>query len=234
MPDPVAVNSMFGRIAHRYDLANRVLSGGIDLYWRACLVSAVRRSQPRDILDLATGSGDVALALARGLPGGTGIVGMDFCEPMLREAEAKLVRLPLSSVEFRQGDALRIPLEDASFDAVTIAFGLRNMADRAKCLSEIRRVLRPKGSLFILEFSQPWGWVRPLYFFHMRSIAPRVAGLLTGDRDAYHYLCESIDAFPGKEALSAEIRSAGFSSVTASAMTMGTVALHVGAALNRC
>jgi demethylmenaquinone methyltransferase/2-methoxy-6-polyprenyl-1,4-benzoquinol methylase len=227
MPDPAAVNSMFGRIAHRYDLTNRVLSGGIDLYWRSRLVSEVRRSRPGDILDLATGSGDVALALARGLPAGTRIVGMDFCEPMLREAQAKLARLPGAAVEFRQGDALRMPLPDGGFDAVTIAFGLRNMADRARCLSEIRRVLRPQGRLFVLEFSQPSRWFRPLYSFHMRSVAPRLAGLLTGDRGAYDYLRESIGAFPGREGLSAEILGAGFSSVTARAMTVGIVALHV-------
>jgi demethylmenaquinone methyltransferase/2-methoxy-6-polyprenyl-1,4-benzoquinol methylase len=203
------------------------LSGGIDLYWRSRLVSEVRRSRPGDILDLATGSGDVALALARGLPAGTRIVGMDFCEPMLREAQAKLARLPGAAVEFRQGDALRMPLPDGGFDAVTIAFGLRNMADRARCLSEIRRVLRPQGRLFVLEFSQPSRWFRPLYSFHMRSVAPRLAGLLTGDRGAYDYLRESIGAFPGREGLSAEILGAGFSSVTARAMTVGIVALHV-------
>ena len=143
MPDPAAVNSMFGRIARRYDLANRVLSGGIDIYWRARLVEAVREGRPANVLDLATGSGDVAFALASGLPPGTPIVGMDFCAPMLEEAEAKHARLPHSRVEFRLGDGLRIPLPDGSFDAVTIAFGLRNMADRARCLSEMRRVLTP-------------------------------------------------------------------------------------------
>jgi len=226
MPDPAAVNSMFGRIAHRYDLANRVLSGGIDLYWRSRLVSEVRRSLPNDVLDLATGSGDVALALARSLPAGTRILGMDFCEPMLREAEAKRARQPATRVEFLRGDALDLPLPTGGFDAVTIAFGLRNMADRARCLSEIRRVLRPRGRLFVLEFSQPRRWVRPLYSFHMRRVAPGVAGFLTGDRGAYDYLRESIGAFPGREALSREILAAGFSGVSATAMTLGVVALH--------
>jgi demethylmenaquinone methyltransferase/2-methoxy-6-polyprenyl-1,4-benzoquinol methylase len=226
MPDPLAVNSMFGRIAHRYDLVNRVLSGGIDLYWRSCLVSAVRRSLPNEVLDLATGSGDVALALARGLPIGTHIVGMDFCEPMLREAEAKRARQSLDRVEFRHGDALDLPLPDGSFDTVTIAFGLRNMADRARCLSEIRRVLRSRGRLFVLEFSQPTPWFRPLYSFHMKAIAPRVAGFLTGDRGAYDYLRESIEAFPDRNALSREILGAGFSKVSAVPMTLGIVALH--------
>lgn len=229
MPDPIAVNSMFGRIAHRYDLANRVLSGGIDIYWRFRLVRAVREARPRDVLDLATGSGDVAYSLAKTLPRDIPVVGMDFCEPMLLEAEAK--RPAMGAIperpQFKQGDGLNLPVKDGSFDAVTIAFGLRNMADRALCLAEMRRVLRPGGGLYVLEFSQPIAVVRPLYYFHLRHVAPRLAGLLTGDKGAYDYLGDSISTFPGREALSAEIKSAGFSSVSAIAMTMGIVALHV-------
>lgn len=219
---------MFGRIAHRYDLANRVLSGGIDIHWRARLVSAVRKARPADVLDLATGSGDVAFALCRALPAGTRVLGMDFCEPMLAKAEAKRPSGAPGGTqpEFRLGDALNIPLPDASLDAVTIAFGLRNMADRARCLSEIRRVLRPGGRLFVLEFSQPWPWVRPLYSFHLSHVVPRLAGILTGERGAYEYLRDSIGAFPGRSVLSAELLGSGFSGVSASAMTMGIVALH--------
>ena len=220
---------MFGRIARRYDLANRVLSLGIDIYWRIRLVGAVRETAPARVLDLATGSGDVAFALARSLPLGTLIVGMDFCVPMLDEADAKKARQPaaFTNVMFRQGDGLALPLPDQSQDAVTIAFGLRNMADRAKCLYEMRRVLRPGGTLFVLEFSQPWALVRPLYAFQLRHIVPALAGLLTGDRGAYTYLGDSIGAFPGWQALSSEILSAGFSSVRAIRMTMGVVALHI-------
>jgi demethylmenaquinone methyltransferase / 2-methoxy-6-polyprenyl-1,4-benzoquinol methylase len=220
---------MFGRIAHRYDLANRVLSGGIDIYWRFQLVRAVKMNSPGNVLDLATGSGDVAFALNNGLPAGARTLGMDFCQPMLDEAEAKkpsLAKYP-GNVDFRQGDGLNLPLEDGSFDAVTIAFGLRNMADRARCLSEMRRVLRPGGHLYILEFSQPWGWVRPFYYFHLRRIAPGLAGLFTGDRSAYEYLGDSISSFPGRDALSQEIRAVGFTDVSAMPMTMGVVALHV-------
>jgi demethylmenaquinone methyltransferase/2-methoxy-6-polyprenyl-1,4-benzoquinol methylase len=221
---------MFGRIAHRYDLANRVLSGGIDIYWRFCLVRSVRGVQPGQVLDLATGSGDVAFALGKALPPGSRVLGMDFCTPMLEEAEAKRASQTnlRAAVEFSQGDALALPLADASFDAVTIAFGLRNMADRARCLSEIRRVLKPGGTLFVLEFSRPWPLVRPLYDFHMRHTAPALAGLLTGDRGAYDYLGESIRSFPGRDGVAGEIRQAGFSAVSASAMTMGIVALHTG------
>jgi demethylmenaquinone methyltransferase/2-methoxy-6-polyprenyl-1,4-benzoquinol methylase len=220
---------MFGRIAHRYDLANRVLSAGIDIYWRFNLVRAVRDREPAAILDLATGSGDVAFALARGLPQGVRITGMDFCAPMLVEAEAKRALMPqvLDHLQFQQGDGLNLPLPDRSVDAVTIAFGLRNMADRAKCLSEMHRVLRPGGHLFILEFSQPWPWVRPFYYFHMRFVAPFVAGLITGDRGAYEYLCTSIAAFPNRGKLAQEISAAGFDRVGVTSMTMGVVALHI-------
>jgi demethylmenaquinone methyltransferase / 2-methoxy-6-polyprenyl-1,4-benzoquinol methylase len=129
MPDPVAVNSMFARIARRYDVANRMLSGGMDVWWRKQLVASVRRTHPETVLDLATGSGDVAFALVAGLPHSVEITGMDFCQPMLDEAEIKKNRDPrFAGVQFRQGDGLNLPLENASFDAVTISFGLRNMA----------------------------------------------------------------------------------------------------------
>ncbi|HSY53845.1 MAG TPA: bifunctional demethylmenaquinone methyltransferase/2-methoxy-6-polyprenyl-1,4-benzoquinol methylase UbiE [Opitutaceae bacterium] len=227
MPDPVAVNAMFARIARRYDLANRLLSGGVDVWWRRRLVAAVRPAQPHDVLDLATGSGDVAFALAGALPADTRITGLDFCQPMLDEAELKKQKSPrYAGVDFRQGDGLALPLADASFDAVTISFGLRNMADRDRALREMRRVLRPGGRLFVLEFSQPSRWFHPFYFFYMRRIAPLLAGRLTGDRAAYEYLCGSIEQFPGRDALAEKIREAGFSRVSARALTFGIVALH--------
>ena len=229
MPDPIAVNSMFGRIAHRYDLANRVLSGGLDLYWRSKLVGTVQQARPRNALDLGTGSGDVAFALARRMPSHFRVYGLDFCEPMLERAETRKARRPAlyAGVEFVHGDALALPMEEASFDAVTIAFGLRNVADRARCLSEIRRVLTPEGRLFVLEFSRPWALVRPFYRLYLGKVAAPLAGFITGDRAAYEYLGDTIGAFPGRYALADEIRKAGFSDVTTSGMTMGIVALHV-------
>jgi demethylmenaquinone methyltransferase/2-methoxy-6-polyprenyl-1,4-benzoquinol methylase len=227
MPDPIAINAMFARIARRYDLANRLLSGGVDVWWRRRLVAAVRRARPRDVLDLATGSGDVAFALARSLPAGTRITGMDFCQAMLDEAEHKKQKSPLyAGVDFCPGDGLALPAADASFDGVTISFGLRNMADRLRALREMRRVLRPGGRLFVLEFSQPAPWFRPFYFFYLRRLAPRLASALTGDRSAYEYLCGSIEQFPGRDALAGIIREAGFSRVSAHALTFGVVALH--------
>lgn len=231
MPDPAAVQAMFARIARRYDRANRLLSGGADRGWRRRLVAAVRRTEPRAVLDLATGSGDVALALARALPAGTTIVGMDFCAPMLAEAEAKRQRNGApANVSFREGDGLALALPDASQDAVTIAFGLRNMADRARALREMRRVLRPpRGRLFVLEFSQPDRWFRPLYYAYLRHLLPRLAGVITGDRTAYDYLGTTIGEFPDRDGLSRELREAGFTAVTATGLTCGIVALHEAA-----
>lgn len=229
MPDPVAVNSMFGRIARRYDLANILLSGGVDRWWRRRLVAAVRRTSPRDILDLATGSGDVAFALSRGLPPTVQIHGMDFCQPMLDEAIAKKAAAGApryENVRFSQGDGLALPLADECVDAVTIAFGLRNLADRARGLREMRRVLRPGGRLFVLEFSQPTPLFRPIYYFYLQKILPPIAGAVTGDKAAYVYLNETIGQFPDRTALAEEIRAAGFSRVSAHGMTLGIVALH--------
>ena len=220
---------MFARIATRYDLANRLLSCGIDVWWRHCLVYAVRKSSPKRVLDLATGSGDVAFALAGSLPKGTEITGMDFCQPMLDEAAAKKSRAKQGSyanVDFKLGDGLSLPLPDGYFDAVTISFGLRNMADRHRSLCEMRRVLKPGGSVVILEFSQPQAWFQPFYYFYLRRILPLIAGAVTGDRAAYIYLNETIGQFPDRSAFSEEIRAAGFSAIKAEGLTLGIVALH--------
>lgn len=228
MPDPRAVNSMFGSIAPRYDLANRLLSGGIDKWWRNRLMRAVRAATPHEVLDLATGSGDVAFALQRALPPGTRITGMDFCEPMLVEArlkQAKAISFK-HSITFRQGDGMALPDPEASYDAVTISFGLRNMGSRHQCLSEMLRVLRPGGRLFVLEFSQPATWFRPIYYFYLLRLSPWIAGLITGQRQAYEYLGQSIGQFPDAAAMSGEIRAAGFGQVSACRMTFGIVALH--------
>jgi demethylmenaquinone methyltransferase / 2-methoxy-6-polyprenyl-1,4-benzoquinol methylase len=228
MPDPVAVQSMFGRIASRYDLANRTLACGTDVYWRWRQIRRVKACAPGRVFDLATGSGDVALALARALPEGTQITGGDFCEPMLVEARKKGVGNPRTEpVKFEFADALNLPYPDASFDAATLSFGLRNFGDRHRGLCELRRVLAPgRGRVFILEFSQPWGWFAPIYYFYLRNILPTLAGWLTGDRDAYRYLADSIGRFPTVEEISAELKAAGFKDIRALRMTGGIVALH--------
>ncbi|CAM2907977.1 bifunctional demethylmenaquinone methyltransferase/2-methoxy-6-polyprenyl-1,4-benzoquinol methylase UbiE [Rariglobus hedericola] len=227
MPDPVAVNSMFSRIARRYDVANHLLSGGVDVWWRRRLVSAVRRHGPTDVLDLATGSGDVAFAMSKGLPSTIAITGMDFCQPMLDEAVIKQeTRGGFANITFRQGDGMALPLADQSFDAITISFGLRNMGDRHRALSEMHRVLRPGGRLFVLEFSQPYRWFRPFYYLYLKKLLPAIAALVTGDRGAYEYLCGSIEQYPDHKAMSGEITRAGFGTVAVTRMTFGSVALH--------
>lgn len=227
MPDPKSVSSMFARIAGRYDTANHLLSGGVDHWWRQRLVRAVHDAHPQAVLDLATGSGDVAFALADSLPWDTAITGMDFCQPMLDEAVKKRAINPRwRQVEFRPGDGLALPLPDRSYDAITIAFGLRNMADRHRALAETHRVLRPNGHLFVLEFSQPAWWFQPFYYAYLKFVLPVIAGVVTGDKSAYEYLCGSIESFPDRAGISAEIGRAGFSSVRATPLTCGIVALH--------
>ena len=227
MPDPAAVNSMFARIARRYDVANRLLSGGIDVWWRHRLVAAVRKGNPKAVLDLATGSGDVAFALSKGLPETVTITGMDFCQPMLDEAVLKQRGSGrYLNITFKQGDGMALPLATETFDAVTVSFGLRNMADRHRALSEMHRVLRPGGSLFILEFSQPYRWYRPVYYFYLRHILPSLASLVTGDRSAYEYLCGSIEQYPDHLMMTDEVLNAGFKSLNVTRMTFGAVALH--------
>lgn len=218
---------MFARIAGRYDIANHLLSGGIDYWWRQRLVRAVYDSHAASVLDLATGSGDVVFALADGLAPGVTLLGMDFCQPMLDEAVKKREENHRwTHVEFRLGDGMALPLPDASFEAITISFGLRNMVNRAKALREMRRVLKPDGRLFILEFSQPMVWFRPFYYTYLKYVLPIVAGIITGDRSAYEYLGGSIEQYPDRSAMSEEIRQAGFNSVRALPLSCGIVALH--------
>ena len=229
-PDPAAVRATFSSVAPRYDLANHWLSGGIDFYWRHQLVQSAARNRPVDVLDLATGSGDVLFALRNGLVDQARLTGLDFCEPMLDCARAKRAKKGLGegANQFLTGDCLDLPFEDASFDLVTIAFGLRNLADRAKGLSEMLRVLRPGGRLIVLEFSQPYFWFRPFYYLYLRGVLPWVARWMTGDRDAYLYLGSSISEFPDRAGLCREIEKSGFSQVQAKALTFSIVALHEG------
>jgi demethylmenaquinone methyltransferase/2-methoxy-6-polyprenyl-1,4-benzoquinol methylase len=232
MPEGKAVQSMFSGISGSYDAANRILSGGIDVYWRYRLVKAVKKSRPTSVADLATGSGDVAFALRRALPHSCSIKGLDFCEPMLDVARRKNNRRKRASdLTFEFGDCMHLPLGDNSVDAVTIAFGVRNFEDRDRGLREIRRVLKKdKGTLFVLEFSQPYPILKPFYRFYLNNILPAVAKLATGNRSAYEYLAGSIESFPEKSALSNEIKSAGYQSVRAIGLTGSIVALHIAKA----
>lgn len=231
MPDASKVNSMFARIASRYDLANRMLSFGIDRIWRNRLVKEVDHSKPDTVIDLATGSGDVAFALRSALPGSTKIKAIDFCAPMIEEAKKKQIASNENTIEFGVGDILDLPLEDREADAITISFGYRNLEDRHKGLLEMKRILKPdSGHLFILEFSQPHPLYRPLYYFYLKRILPAIASLVTGDFAAYQYLSDSIESFPDRAGITRELENAGFRDIQAIPMALGSVALHIGRA----
>lgn len=219
---------MFAGIAGRYDLANHLLSGGLDFFWRRRLVRMARDCNPQTVLDLATGSGDVAFALRNSLDDSVSITGMDFCQPMLDEAERKKSNNP--NIRFKLGDCLNLPLEENSVDLITIAFGLRNLEDRHRGLCEMRRVLKPGGTLLILEFTQPAKIFRPFYFFYLKFILPALAGLVTRNKRAYEYLAGSIENFPSIQNITSEMQRAGFHDITACGLTFCAVAIHRGKA----
>jgi len=220
------VRDMFGRIAPRYDLLNHLLSLNIDRYWRARTVSRVAGILLRpgaQVLDVACGTGDLTLAL-RSRSESARIFGTDFCHPMLRAANGKLANSRLF-----EADALQLPLAGGSFDLVTIAFGFRNLTSYRQGLLELRRVLKPGGTLAILEFSTPPNpLVAGAYRFYSRAILPTIGGLISGSRDAYSYLPESVRKFPDAEGLADQMREAGFMNVRFERMTAGIVALHMG------
>ena len=222
---------MFARIASRYDLANRLLSLGIDQIWRNRLVEEVDYRKPSTVVDLATGSGDVAFALREGLPPETTLIGLDFCPPMIAEAKKKQIEFGVPNIEFGIGDILDLPVETGWADAATISFGYRNLENRHQGLLEIKRILNPDdGFLFILEFSQPHPLYRPFYYFYLKRVLPTVASFITGDRAAYEYLCNSIESFPDRDGISAELRAAGFTNIKAIPLALGSVALHIAKA----
>jgi demethylmenaquinone methyltransferase/2-methoxy-6-polyprenyl-1,4-benzoquinol methylase len=224
------VRGMFGRVAHRYDLANHLLSFNIDKLWRARTVRRVRpvleRPEAR-VLDICCGTGDLVMALQRVCP--RPVLGSDFCHPMLVAAREKVARQHAPSLLF-ESDALRLPVRDASLDLITVAFGFRNLANYEDGLREMRRVLRPGGMAAILEFSQPSNVLfGAVYGFYSRRILPWIGGMLTGSRDAYTYLPESIRKFPDAPRLAEQMCHAGFKDVSFDRFTGGSVALHVGA-----
>jgi demethylmenaquinone methyltransferase/2-methoxy-6-polyprenyl-1,4-benzoquinol methylase len=225
------VRAMFGRVAHRYDLANHLLSCNIDRYWRAHTVRRTReillRREAR-VLDICCGTGDLVLALAKVATQGRRVLGSDFCHPMLVAAHAKIARRRAPAVLF-ESDALTLPLRDASLDLLTVAFGFRNLANYEAGLVEMRRVLAPGGMAAILEFSQPPNPIfAALYNFYARRILPWIGGLISGSRDAYTYLPESVRKFPSAPELAAMMQRAGFADVSFEYLTGGIVALHIG------
>jgi demethylmenaquinone methyltransferase / 2-methoxy-6-polyprenyl-1,4-benzoquinol methylase len=216
------VSEMFGSIARRYDLANHVLSCGIDFYWRARAADIVAAWQPRNIADLATGTGDLALAIQKKLPAAD-ITGVDYLPEMLELARKKGLQHVLLA------DAMKLPFSDASFDCVTIAFGLRNLEDCSKGLTEIARVLNRKGRLLVLEFSLPKALIlRAVYRFYLHRCLPLLGSFITQKKSAYDYLGTSIEEFPSGNAMCELMRANGYVSSTFEPLTGGIVTIYTG------
>lgn len=223
------VRRMFGQVAPNYDLANHVLSMNVDRYWRSRTVRRVRSVLKRPdarVLDICCGTGDLMLALEaeRGAP----VYGSDFCHPMLTAAAEKAARQRQRSPVF-ESDALQLPVRDASLDLITVAFGFRNLANYQGGLREMLRVLRPGGVAAILEFSTPPNPLfRSVYNFYSSRVLPVIGGMLSGTREAYTYLPESVKKFPNGPELVRQMEQCGFRNVRFEHMTFGIVALHLG------
>jgi demethylmenaquinone methyltransferase/2-methoxy-6-polyprenyl-1,4-benzoquinol methylase len=218
------VRDMFAKISPRYDLLNHLLSGNIDRRWRRNVVEKLGPllSTNAQVLDVACGTGDLSIALFENI--GARVTGVDFCRPMLERAARKESR-----IAFVEGDALQLPFGDGVFDAVTIAFGLRNLASVEEGLNELRRVLQPNGHVAILEFSKPVvPGFRSLAAVYCTRLLPRIGGIISGSRSAYEYLPDSVSRFPDQEMLSAMMTAAGFADVGFENLTGGIAALHTG------
>lgn len=214
---------MFGRIAHRYDLLNRVLSLGQDVRWRREVARRVAAAEPERVLDVCTGTGDIALGFAPG----PAVIAVDFSLPMLVLARLKAgdrQRPLLLGV----ADALRLPMADASVDAVTVAFGVRNFEDLERGLAELIRVLKPSGTLLVLEFSHPRGLLGPVLGWWVRTVPPRLGRMISGDPEAYQYLPASVGAFADADEMCRILSGVGLVEIEATPLTGGVCTLYQG------
>lgn len=219
------VRAMFGRIVPRYDLMNRIMTGGRDLVWRKMVAKQV--GQAPLVLDVATGTGDLAFALRDA--GAKRVIGLDFSDGMIATAVQKAAHEMRQGVTFLVGDALRLPFADGTFDACTVGFGLRNMVSFEAALREMRRVLRPGGRFVCLEmtpFRRPI--LGPLFRVYFEQAVPLVGGVLSGDLKAYRYLPRSVAVFPAAHELADLMHKAGFVDVEYQLLAFGTVAIHTG------
>jgi demethylmenaquinone methyltransferase/2-methoxy-6-polyprenyl-1,4-benzoquinol methylase len=219
MPDPEYVRNAFARIADRYVLTNHVLSGGMDFWWRHVITKRIKELRPKNLMDVASGTGDLALKIQDEIPT-CDVTATDFCAEMLVHASSRGVKKTLVA------DALNLPFPTDAFDVVTVAFGLRNMSSYPLALNEMRRVIKPGGHLFILDFSQPKPPFQTIYRLYLHHVLPKFAGLLTGQMDAYEYLGTSIEQFPSGSAMIELLKANGFSEATAKPMTFGVVTAY--------
>lgn len=222
---PIA--AMFDRISPKYDALNHLLSLNIDKVWRRKTAKTVTKSHPNTLLDLATGTGDLAIALAKCNPQ-THIIGLDISEKMLDIGKTKIAQRKLENqIELSLGNAATVPFEDNHFDAVTVAFGVRNFENLCKGISEIQRVLKPAGKVFILEFSMPERWpVKQLYRFYFKRILPKIGRHLSKEPDAYTYLPESVERFPKPDDFMQLLSEKGLENCTKRTLSLGIATLY--------
>ncbi|MBF5058653.1 bifunctional demethylmenaquinone methyltransferase/2-methoxy-6-polyprenyl-1,4-benzoquinol methylase UbiE [Candidatus Neptunochlamydia vexilliferae] len=221
---------MFDRISPRYDLVNRLLSFGIDHYWRRQLIRHLPQKKGLRLLDLATGTGDQLITIVKRAKQVETALGLDMSQEMVRLGQRKIIDKPYTHrITLAEGDATNIALEKGSVDCVTMSFGIRNVTSVEKCLEECFRVLTPSGKLMILELSLPKNrFIRGLHLFYLRRILPLVGGLVSREPKAYLYLNKTIETFPYGEAFCTKLKSAGFYRVKAYPMTFGAATLYIG------
>lgn len=221
------IRSMFDNIAHRYDFLNHFLSAGIDHQWRKKAVQQLEDIEPKQILDMATGTGDLAVSLKNKYPEAR-VTGIDLSPGMIAIAQQKIDKKAIDGVEMIVGDAENIDLPDDYFDAITVGFGVRNFENLQLGLKEMRRVLKPGGRLVVLEFSQPRGILfRPLFMFYFKNILPLYGKMVSKDPKAYEYLFESVQTFPAYEKFMAELQSAGYEPRYYKQLTFGVCCVYV-------
>ncbi len=221
---------MFDRIAPRYDLLNRLLSGRRDVAWRKKMVTLIPDRDHLLLLDIATGTADQIISLMQASPRINQAIGIDMSEGMLEIGRDKIKRLGWQDrVTLNTGDAMAIPGDASTFDVATMSFGIRNVINVTECLRDVYRVLKPGGRALILEFSTPVvPWFRPIYFFYLRHLLPVIGGMLSGDRKAYHYLNRTIQTFPSGDAFCQLMTEAGFEKVKATPLTLGIASIYKG------
>lgn len=224
-----AIQSMFDRISPRYDLLNRILSFGVDLRWRKQAVTLLGDLKGKTVLDLCCGSGDFVAILQKRYKGDVRIIGADFARRMLGIAARRFQLMTEAPLLFCQADALALPLSENSVDAVTIGFGIRNIADKPAALREIIRVLRPGGRLAIVEPALPENrLLRFIFTFYFKNIMPLIGGIISGDRAAYKYLHDSVATFPRPDEFVAMMQAAGFADAKAIPQTFGSAMIYIG------
>ncbi|KAB2870812.1 MAG: bifunctional demethylmenaquinone methyltransferase/2-methoxy-6-polyprenyl-1,4-benzoquinol methylase UbiE [Bacteroidales bacterium] len=223
------VAAMFNIIAAKYDFLNHFLSLGIDKLWRRRLVKQLAKSNPRQVLDIATGTGDLAIQLAKHHKS-VSITGVDISENMLSIGREKILKRKLEGrINLKQANSMSLPFADSEFDAAMVAFGVRNFEDLSKGITEIHRVLKAGGNLYVLEFSMPSRFpMRNLYRFYFRKVLPFVGGIVSGSKSAYTYLPESVFAFPEKEKFVEIMANAGFKNCSYKRLTFGVASIYVG------